>query len=327
MMFTSDKEKGRRAVLYHAVSSYQLLEVMLHRLINHEKEKAVLILPDFITQKYPKYQRLERLGLFDEVYLFPYLRIPHREEARILEDVSRCCQQRIPYEITDFSEIYVAGAHFYFSLYLIENHIPFSFFEDAAGMLSRWKEHDEALSKTFPIHAAIARKYGLFDGRNPYIRRIYCLKRAQTVNVSGERYEDFSVEEALQNLSRQKRKQVIRFFIKRRICTRADAILLTQQYANLGIMTQEEQHRLYEGMRTAIPPSTRLLIKRHPDDTLHYQDIFPHAKEIKEVFPAELLPYVFTRKPKVIYTFDPTGCENLHTQFQIRKVRRELYAE
>ena len=47
-------------VLYHAVSSYQLLEVMLHRIAFHEKEKAILILPDFITGKYPQYKKLKK---------------------------------------------------------------------------------------------------------------------------------------------------------------------------------------------------------------------------------------------------------------------------
>ena len=38
-------------VLYHAVSSYQLLEVTLHRLVRHPREEAALILPDFIREK------------------------------------------------------------------------------------------------------------------------------------------------------------------------------------------------------------------------------------------------------------------------------------
>ena len=47
-------------VLYHAVSSYQLLEVILHRMAFHGNDKAVLILPDFITGKYPQYMLRKR---------------------------------------------------------------------------------------------------------------------------------------------------------------------------------------------------------------------------------------------------------------------------
>ena len=69
-------------VLYHAVSSYQLLEVMLHRLLFHSESQAVLLLPDFIVEKYPQWPLLERRGFFNQVRLFPYLRIRHGEESQ-----------------------------------------------------------------------------------------------------------------------------------------------------------------------------------------------------------------------------------------------------
>ena len=139
----------------------------------------------------------------------------------------------------DFSEVYVAGAHFYFSLYLIQNRIPFYFFEDAAGMLSKSQELYETLAASFPTHAKIARKYRLFNGENPYIYRVICLKKAQTIDVSDERYLDFSVEEALQNLPERERKNLIHFFLKHRLWTKAEAILLTQHFANLNMMSEE----------------------------------------------------------------------------------------
>ena len=50
MKRTLDKNRPGRMVLYHAVSSYQLLEVILHRQTYHREEKAVLLLPDFIKE-------------------------------------------------------------------------------------------------------------------------------------------------------------------------------------------------------------------------------------------------------------------------------------
>lgn len=314
-------------VLYHAISSYQLLEVILHRLTYHKKEWAVLILPDFILQKYPQYKRLVTQHLFDEVYLFPYLHILHRTEKQILEDVKQCYEQIVPYPIADFSEVYVAGAHFYFSLYLIQNRIPFYFFEDAAGMLSKSQELYETLAASFPTHAKIARKYRLFNGENPYIYRVICLKKAQTIDVSDERYLDFSVEEALQNLPERERKNLIHFFLKHRLWTKAEAILLTQHFANLNMMSEEEQIRSYKLLRVSALQDVRLIIKKHPDDYLNYRKIFPDAELIKEIFPAELLPYVFWRKPTSIYTFDSTSCENLGKHFLIQKIERKSYAE
>lgn len=328
MIFMSGSTAADRPmVLYHAVSSYQLLEVILHRTVFHKKDKAILILPDFITQKYPQYMQLETDHFFDEVYLFPYLHIPHRTEAEIRQDVSGCYKELVPYKITEFSNIYVAGAHFYFSLYLIEKQIPFFFFEDAAGMLSRSEDLHRGLRAKFPIHAEIAKKYGLYDGDNPYICGIICLKKAQTIDVSNPNYLDFSVETALERLTPHRRRRLIRFFLHRTIHTHASAILLTQHFANLGLMNEAEQKQLYCDLSEQLLHGIRLIIKRHPDDTLDYQAIFPDAEVIHEIFPAELLPYVFRKKPQTIYTFNSTGCENLTDHFTIKKIRRNRHVK
>lgn len=308
----------RPRVLYHAISSYQLLEVLLHRLTVHPRARAVLLLPDFITGKYPQYKRLRRF--FDRVALFPYTRIPHGSEAQILADTARFARRLLPEGPDAFSAVYVAGAHFYFSLYLLENRVPFTMFEDAAGMLSRADELYAALAAKFPLHAELAAKHGLLDGRNPGIDRVICLKRAQTRAFAGERYLDFSVEEALAGLPPKERGRVIRFFLRRKIRTKAEAILLTQQFANQGVLGEAEQLRLYAGLREGPLRGVRLLIKKHPDDPLSYEAVFPGAEVIRAVFPAELLPYVFKRKPERVYAWDSTGCENLRGHFQICKL-------
>ena len=164
-------------VLYHAISSYQLLEVMLHRYWNHRKEKAVLILPDFIQDKYPQYRSLENKNFFDRVVLFPYTQILHTGEMEIFHSVKAVCEKTFPCRLSEFHKIYVAGAHFYFSLYLIKMKIPFIIFEDAAGMLSHPEVLLEGLKKNYPVQAQIAVKYGLFTGDNPYISSVICLKK------------------------------------------------------------------------------------------------------------------------------------------------------
>ena len=304
-------------VLYHAVSSYQLLEVMLHRRLCHPRERAVLLLPDFIVDKYPQYRRLRSLGFFEEVYLFPYLRIPHGSEEQVMRDTARAYQGLVPHDIGSFSRVYVAGAHFYFSLYLIRTGTPFVFFEDAAGMLARWEELYEGLARGYPLHAQLARKYGLFDGSCPLAEQVICLKSAQRGAAEGARYADFSVREALLALAGRERGRLVRFFLRHPIRVRVEGILLTQQFANLGLMSREEQRALYQSLAEGPLQGVRLAIKRHPDDTLDYRDIFPHAAILPGIFPAELLPYVFRHRPDTVYTVSSTGCENLRGDFRI----------
>ena len=66
-----------------------------------------------------------------------------------------------------------------------------------------------------------------------------------------------------------------------------------------------------------------MIIKKHPDDSMNYSGIFPEAEVIKETFPSELLPYVFWKKPRTLYSVNSTGCENLENHFIIRKLGRE----
>lgn len=59
---------------------------------------------------------------------------------------------------------------------------------------------------------------------------------------------DFSVEQALEGLSSKTRKRVIRLFLRRKIRTGAEAVLLTQQFSNQGVLGEKEQLRLYAGL-------------------------------------------------------------------------------
>ena len=320
MKFTSPDRPADR-VLYHAVSSYQLLEVLLHRMVRRPGSGAVLILPDFITRKYPHYHRLARGGFFDKVYLLPYLRIPHTDESTVTAAVAQWYDQTVPYALEDFSAVYLAGAHFYFSLLPIRRSVPFVFFEDAAGMLSRPQALYRPLARDFPLHAAIALRYGLFDGSNPLVLRRICLRRAQAEGFCPDGAEDFCVEDVLEALPPQARRKIVRLFLRRRIHTRAQAILLTQRFAGLGVMDPPQQRALYTRAAEQLH-GIRLIVKPHPDDTLDYRPIFPHAQILRQKFPSELLPYVFTRSPTQIYTFDSTGCENLRSHFQIIRMER-----
>lgn len=305
-------------VLYHAVSSYQLLEVILHRQLFHPEERAALLLPDFIETKYPQWQRLEGM-FFQRVARFPYLQIPHGEEHQVIRDVLAAYQSLELPPLETFSKRYIAGAHFYFTLALLEQGLSFSFFEDAAGALSHPQREAGILAEKFPQHAAIAQRHGLFSGENPLIREVFLCGQAQTRPVElAVPLWDFSVERALEALPRRQRKKLVRFFLPRPLRTRAETILLTQQFSNLGMMGEGQQLDLYRRLGEGPLKGVSLLVKRHPDDPLDYRDVFPGAEILSQPFPAELLPYVFRgRKPKRIWAFGSAALANLEEHFEV----------
>lgn len=308
-------EQGEKMVLYHAISSYQLLEVMLHRYIYHKKEKAVLILPDFITEKYPQYHNLVKKKFFEEVYLFPYTKIPHTNEKEIFLLADAAYRELVPWDLKQFQKIYVAGAHFYFSLLLIYKKISFEFFEDAAGILSCPEILLEIINKKYPIQGAIAQKYGLITGDHPCICSVIYKKTAQKRKILQKVLLDFSVEDELENIPHLQRRRFRHFFIKKRFWTSANLIFLTQHFSNMGIMEEEEQKELYKYLYETHLKKFRLIIKKHPDDKTDYSKIFPKAQIIQEVFPSEFLPYVFWRKPKMVCSLSSTSMENLRRHF------------
>lgn len=59
-------------ILYQALSSYQILECIVHRQVYYREEKCILILGTYITERMPRYRELETKKLFDEVYLFRF---------------------------------------------------------------------------------------------------------------------------------------------------------------------------------------------------------------------------------------------------------------
>ena len=304
-------------VLYHAVSSYQLLEAMLHRRLFHPGNRAALLLPDFIGEKYPQWRKLSAKGFFDRVELFPYLSIPHREAWQVAEDALAAYGALGLPPLEAFSRIYIAGAHFYFSLCPLWRGVPFSMFEDAAGALSDPERQREILARKFPRHAALAWELGLFSGENPGIEEVFCCKRAQAPGASlPRRTRDFSVEKALGGVSPLWRRRALGFFLKRRLSTQADTILLTQQFSGLGLLTEEAQRALYRGLGEGLLRREPLLVKRHPDDRLPYGDIFPGAQVVREAFPAELLPYAFRgRRPRRAVAFGSSALANLGDHF------------
>lgn len=316
-----NRESSKLTVLYHAISSYQLLEVMLHRHLFHPSDHAALLLPDFITDKYPQWQSLAAQGFFDRVQLFPYQQIPHETARQVLRDTARSCR-RLRLSLRRFDRLYIAGAHFYFTLYVLKKRRYFYFLEDAPGMLRRPTDLYRPLRRRYPLQAALARRYGLFTADNPYVLSAIC---DPAVSLPGRSLCHFSVEDALSALPPAVRERFVRFFMPRPLTATADSILLTQHFSNLGILLWPQQEALYRRAAETLR-HVPLMIKRHPDDRLDYRSLFPGAQMITQPFPSELLPYVFDRPPRHLYTFSSTGALTLRRHMHIHYLTGEEHA-
>lgn len=312
-------------ILYHAISTYQILEVALHRMKYHRGERAVLILPDFIVGKHKDYFNIVQLGIFDEVYLLPYLQIPH-DKNYLGHNLEEICRHYIPYSMNEFREIYVAGVHFFFSLLLIKKKIDFIAFEDAAGMVGKGEKIYSELREKFPQHAEIAKENGLFGFENLFIKEIIVQKQNIRVN---KKQQIFDIRHELEEIESKNLEKIMSFFhvnINGGI-TQDKILLLTERYSVIGTMSETTQIDLYKFLVQRYLCEEKLIIKPHPDERIPYAEIFPKAIVLPATFPSELIPKIFRNGLKSICTFNSTAVNVLEKQYSIRHFSLEQIME
>jgi len=301
--------------LYHCVTMYQVLEAIVHSERVHGGEKNVLLLADFSAGKYHDFRELE--SFFEEVRLFPYRSISNDPDT-ILEEIESAWQKTVPYGITEFENIYVASAFYYFSLYLIAKRIPFHMFEDGGGILSKPKVLYELIRDVTPVMADIAQTYGLLDGRNEYVSDVICNFSAQSFIADNPKWRNFDPAAEITRLSPETVSRILRFFRLEPIFDIPEnaAMVFTQQFANLYTTSLEDQIAIYQVCSDFFLPDQTLIFKPHPDDTLNYTPFFPEARTIRGRFPAELMPILLDRIPETSFTVSSSSVRNIGSIFR-----------
>ena len=304
-------------VLYHVITIYQLICAIIHRRIYHHKTYSILIVADFLAISYPQLGSLSS-EFFDDCIIFRYSNIEH-DKNTIHDSVSKEYQLSVGYNIEEFDNVYILGAHFYFTDLLISKRIHFSCFEEAPGMLEEFVKLSNIVMKKYPVQADWAKKNGLFDLSCLYIKEIYCLK--DLVHSHRSNLIDFNVMTLLHQVDVQFRSNLISLFLPHKYKGgKEKSILITEHFSNLGFMTKKQQELFYRNIISDICDEELLIIKPHPSDELDYHKIFPKAEILGEKFPSEFLPYIFEENPSVILTIGSTAVKLLEPYYVIRYI-------
>lgn len=303
-------------VLYHAVSTYQLLCFIVHKLTFHQQDKCIILVSHGIREKFPQYEHLSRF--FDIVIHYKHFIIVgsqtyySQENNKNIEKIFT--NNKI--NINELEEIHVGGAQCSFGAYLTENDIPCIYWEEASGLLSR----SEILlnnEKSLPEKQKYCKEKGLYDGSSKNVTKRICNMDTQIEGFSDPLAEHFDVVQELCDMSEELRKQVCSFFtdIKCIDIPKNAVLLLTQHFANLRLMSFEDQVLLYQMLIDYFFTGENIIIKPHPDDIMYYGFLFPEFKIIREKFPSEFFPFIFSNKPKTIATISSTALFNLKKHF------------
>lgn len=312
-------------ILYQALSSYQILECMIHRQVFYKDKKCILILGTYIRERMPNFWELETKGFFDEVYLFRFGGYRGSEDE-IIRQVDEEIKISIPYDLEKFEKILAAGIHTYLQVYMIFRGIPFEMFEDGSGALSRPWILADIHKKSAPDRYELIEKYGLYDHQNAMITKKYCDMKAQEKGFYDKKAEDFQVMEQFHNLPDQKKQDIRHIFALPLQKGEEDSVLLlTQQFANLGQLPYDGQIDIYRHLFTYYLRERKVIIKPHPDDILYYHRLFGQAEVIREPFPSELLPLVFDKMPCSVCTVSSTGVNQIRGEFKEHIILGPLY--
>lgn len=297
-------------IIYHAFTTYHLLEFMVHKIKYKFNEDAILLFPEVLFEKYPQISNLEG-KLFNrviQIYGSKREGIPAITNLRTFEQL--VCK------ITIDDEIYVAGAQNAFAFWLIENGISFNFVEEACGRVSR-PEVIMKNDKSIDINRYnLALKYGMYDGKNEYVKKLICNTNAQLDGWTNEKAVNFDLQKELMQLDMEKKKSIIDFFNVPFLNQKSGLIIMTQHFANLKMMTYQEQIDLYMSTVGYFFDKLNIVFKLHPDDIADYNLISSSISIMKDKFPSELLPLTIKRpKEWKIASISSTGIKNIGSEF------------
>ena len=298
-------------ILYHVITTYHLLNALLLHL-SFEKEEGTLLIPSWFAQKFSHmdllYKVFNKIVTIDIQYRFSHSK---NETQNYFKSYVG--------DIKGFSEIYVWGAQYSFGIMLAEQKIPFVFCEEGAGLLSRPSILENIDSELKKDYLDYIKNLGLFSGNIPYVNRVFCNQKAQIENFYTEKQViNFDVIKELGKLTCNKRQEIMNFFVGKEIklsipCN--SVLFLTQHFANLKVLSFEEQVEIYQIVIDYFFPNQKIIFKTHPDDLMYYSRLFPEAQVIRDRFPSEFLPFIVQNTPSCIATISSTAIFNLRGNY------------
>lgn len=287
---------------------------MVHK-IKNEVDGAIIILPDYIVHKLPQIKELE--NIFSKVLLYEngvMHNAIHRDDLLdVVDEYFSNFLRKNEVSLETCEDIIVGGAQEYFGLYLAHNNIPFTMLEEAAGIISRPNLLTPIAKSISENRYHLAERFGLLTGENELIKKIICNKNAQIKDFQFDKHEHFDVVMEMRNLFPEQLELIKKFFkLERSIDVEPNsALVLTQHFYNLGLMTFQQQKELYQTLLDYFFLDKNIVFKTHPDDVMYYQSLFPKSRVIRDSFPSELLPFVFTNEPEELVTITSTAVDAL----------------
>lgn len=302
-------------ILFTCITQYHILNSIIYKLKHFPNDEAIIMVTEY---RYNNLDIKSLRNIFKEVIPYdPTVRFNFDKQPQKIYNIDESLRN-YGYKISEFNLFFVSGTQYAFGIYLVQKNIEFYMFEEAAGILSNLKQLIDIDFNINPLMANHAKINGLYDGENKFIKKIICNKYAQKKELLSTKIEHFDCTEALKLLEDSKKDLVLSYYLQNSKLIEINlnsVMIFTQSYMNLKIHTLENQCLIYQYFIDYFYPTSHIVFKTHPDDILYYGMLFPKATVIRDKFPAEIIPYVFTNQPKEIATICSTAVDNLKRYF------------
>lgn len=317
-------------VLYCSSSLYHILCFCIHKCLEHPEEDAVLIIPDNVFSKSGTeefIQKIEASNIFSRVVLLRftssemlniYTLSENSEQSEIdahirygVELVEGWLRKK-DIDVKSFSEINTAIDHRLVGMYLLYHKIPYQYFEDGNGLLSRYEEQLEFHKKVQIENYHVIRTLGGL-GTNQYVTKKYANIGAQLPGFHDVLIEDFTVSDKMRKLCEGDLQRIMTIFIEDSLHNSEDApcaLYLTRFVRYLQNPSIENHRFINATIFDFFCEDLDIIIKPHPRDFSGcYEMLFPDCLTLPKTFPSELLEFVFNRKFKKIITIGSTAID------------------
>lgn len=327
-------------ILYVGASLYHVLCFSVHKLLYHRDEEAILVAGDNIFSKSGMGQlkedieksgvfcRMEVLEFIEGAYRNPYKIKPNSDEDQIKRYLAFnetwvenwLLHRQI--DLDQVTEFNLAIDHRHLGLYVLSKKIPYQYFEDGNGLLSREEVQLEFHKKAQYTSYAVASHLKAL-GRNEFVTKKYANADAQIKGFYDEKMEDFQVVKLFEGLCSRDREILLQMFHAKKLSLPEGAkpvLYLTRYVKYLQKSTMKYHQFLSSMILDLFAQDTQVIIKPHPRDfSGRYGQMFPDAIVLPKQFPSELLPFLYEGKYAKIITTGSTAIDALgeYTEEQI----------
>lgn len=308
------KSKGRIYVChtyYHVYVSF-LKEFNLPK---NEQGKATLVLSKLSTDFEKLKERVEKVGVFAEIYeydekrqdAYPELAKYCVEGNHIVTNMirriimtkkfGRLCEQDVPVDFEEYQDIYVYCDIDPIGYYLNWKHIPYHAMEDGVNCLKNFNMARYDNRGFFPLKAFMSSKLNLIFVQDGYGK--YCIDMEvndlSVIQHPYHKYVEVNREQLVNRLTTEEKDIILRAFvrdldkIKLQIKEAAEEdkiMILTEPLCDL-----DTRERLFRDLIAEYEKEGHIYIKPHPRDELDYQTLFAEYPQFDGTVPMEMLNF------------------------------------